>query len=224
MMIGKLAGSPWQGSKTLEKAWKTLTPFVVSQWTAREEMQCFIFTVEGVRVDGLVDRICWRLACYDIIGIAQGAISSTKGQHVTRITCCDWSHAYATGVAHQWLICNWSCTYASELQICDKPSCKYTGRTLGGHAHQNSIYRRPSGPHFFSPSHVLLYFYASNIDHPFTTKQYLSSARDNRHIDYNHYQGVATHRWQQPISPHSYAHIAGQADCSRNILGMHHKM
>ena len=115
---------------------------------------------------------------------------------------CDWGHAYATGVAHQWLICDWSCTYASESQIGNKPSCKYTGRTLGGHAHQHSIYRRPSGPHFLSLYHVLLYFYTSNIDHPFTTEHHLSSARDNRHSDYNHYQGVAKHHWQQPISHH----------------------
>ena len=63
-----------------------------------------------------------------------------------------------------------------------------------------SIYRRPFGSHFLSLSHVVLYFYASNIDHPFTTRQHLSSARYNRHGDYSHYQGVTTHHWQQPIS------------------------
>jgi hypothetical protein len=33
---------------------------------------------------------------YGITGDAQGAISSTKGQHVTRITCCDYRHTYVT--------------------------------------------------------------------------------------------------------------------------------
>ena len=43
--------------------------------------------------------------CYDIISDAQGAISSTKGQHVTEIKCCDcrhiicdWGHISAIGV------------------------------------------------------------------------------------------------------------------------------
>ena len=36
--------------------------------------------------------------------------------------------------------------------------------SLEKHAHQNSIYSRPFGSDFSFPSHVLLYFYASNID------------------------------------------------------------
>jgi hypothetical protein len=56
---------------------------------------------------------------------------------------CDWSHRYVTGDA-----------------ICDCSSRNFTRE----HAHQNSIYSRPFGSGFSFPSHVLLYFYASNID------------------------------------------------------------
>jgi hypothetical protein len=47
-----------------------------------------------------------------------------------------------------------------ETQLCDCSSRKFTR----GHAHQNSIYSRPFGSDFSFPSHVLLYFYESNID------------------------------------------------------------
>ena len=47
-----------------------------------------------------------------------------------------------------------------ESQLCDCSSRKFTR----GHAHQNSIYSRPFESDFSFPSHVLLYFYASNID------------------------------------------------------------
>ena len=122
---------------------------------------------------------CWRLACYDIIGNAQGAISSSKGQHVTRVTCCDWSHTYAIGVTlmrleSHW--CNWIHTYAAgvtywwchlwlvsqirdwrrnmclETQLCNNPSGKFTR----GHAHQNSIYSRPFWSDFSFP---LMYYF-----------------------------------------------------------------
>jgi hypothetical protein len=56
---------------------------------------------------------------------------------------CDWSHKYVTGDA-----------------ICDCSSRNFTR----GHALQNSIYSRPFGSDFSFPSHVLLYFCASNID------------------------------------------------------------
>jgi hypothetical protein len=51
----------------------------------------------------------------------RGAISSTKGQHVTRITCCDWRRTNVTGVTLMRLeshigdvICDWSHTYATR--------------------------------------------------------------------------------------------------------------
>jgi hypothetical protein len=47
-----------------------------------------------------------------------------------------------------------------KLPLCHWSSCKFTRE----HAHQNSIYSRPFGSYFPFPSHVLLYFYASNID------------------------------------------------------------
>ena len=110
-------------------------------------------------------------------------------------------------MTHLRLICNWSCTYASESQIRNKPSRKYTGRTLGGRDHQNSIYRRPSGPHFLSLHHVLLYFYASNIDHPFTAsiiyhlQETIDIVTTTITKEWLHTR-VATHHWQQPISQH----------------------
>ena len=96
--------------------------------------------------------------------------------HVMR---CVWLGSHVvTGVTPLWLesrLRDWSRTSVThlhlELHLCvwvanpRQPSCKYTARTLGGHAHQNSIYRRPSGPHFLSLYHVLLYLYASNIYH-----------------------------------------------------------
>ena len=33
----------------------------------------------------------------------KGAISSTKDRHVTRITCCDWSHTYASRDALEYV-------------------------------------------------------------------------------------------------------------------------
>jgi hypothetical protein len=47
-----------------------------------------------------------------------------------------------------------------ESQLRDCSSRKFTKE----HAHQNSIYSRPFESNFSFPSHVLLYFYASNID------------------------------------------------------------
>jgi hypothetical protein len=41
----------------------------------------------------------------------KGAISSTKGPHVTRNTCCDWRRTYVTGVTlmqPETHICDWS--------------------------------------------------------------------------------------------------------------------
>jgi hypothetical protein len=41
----------------------------------------------------------------------KGAISSTKGQHVTEITCCDWRRTYVTGVTlmqPETHLCGWS--------------------------------------------------------------------------------------------------------------------
>ena len=183
---------------------------------------------------------CWRLAWYGIIGddIIKGAISSTKGQHVIRITCCDSRHTYVTGVTVMQLeshigddICDWShkcvtvvwlderarrptpieqqnhlqtllvsiptvslvismgnnryitfscfrvvymtytvismgntsdwsCNVRLEPQLHDCSSHKFTKE----HAHQNSIWSRPFGSDFSFPSHVQLYFHASNID------------------------------------------------------------
>jgi hypothetical protein len=78
---------------------------------------------------------------------------------------CDQRRTYATGVAywwhHLWLelqIRDWRRNIRLETQSCDCSSCKFTR----GHAHQNSIYSRPFGSDFSFPSHVLLYFYASN--------------------------------------------------------------
>jgi hypothetical protein len=75
----------------------------------------------------------------------KGAISSTKGQHVTRITCCDWRRMNVTGVTlmrpethlcdqrHTYatrdtlmrleshigdVICDWSHKYVTEEAIC----------------------------------------------------------------------------------------------------------
>jgi hypothetical protein len=80
---------------------------------------------------------------------------------------CDQRHTYATGVAywwcHLWLesqIRDWRRNMRPESQLCDCSSRKFTR----GHAHQNSIYSRPFESDFSFPSHVLLYFYASNID------------------------------------------------------------
>jgi hypothetical protein len=47
-----------------------------------------------------------------------------------------------------------------ETQLCYHSSCKYTT----GRAHQNSIYSKPFGSDFNSPSHALLYCHTSNID------------------------------------------------------------
>jgi hypothetical protein len=70
-------------------------------------------------------HIFQRLACYAIIGDAQGAISSTKRQHVTRITCCDWGHTFMTRVILMRLvphigdvICDWSHKYVTGDAIC----------------------------------------------------------------------------------------------------------
>jgi hypothetical protein len=53
-----------------------------------------------------------------------GAISSTKGQHVTRITCCDWSRTCVTGVTLMQpethigdVIRDWSHEYATGESI-----------------------------------------------------------------------------------------------------------
>jgi hypothetical protein len=66
-----------------------------------------------------------------------------------------------TGDAHLWLesqICDRRRKMRLETQLCDCSSCKSTR----GHAHQNSIYSRPIVSDFSFPSHVLLFFYASN--------------------------------------------------------------
>lgn len=46
-----------------------------------------------------------KMACYGILSNAHGAISSTKGQYVTKIKCCncrhiicDWGHISVIGV------------------------------------------------------------------------------------------------------------------------------
>jgi hypothetical protein len=61
----------------------------------------------------------------------KGAISSTKGQHVTRITCCDWRRTSVTPVTlmrpetHLYVeshigdvICDWSHKYVTGVAIC----------------------------------------------------------------------------------------------------------
>ena len=80
---------------------------------------------------------------------------------------CNQRHTYATGVAywwcHLWLesqIRDWWRNMRLESQLCDCSSRKVTRE----HAHQNSIYSRPIGSYFSFPSHVQLYFCASNID------------------------------------------------------------
>ena len=121
-----------------------------------------------------------------------GGISSTKGQHVTRITCCDWRHTKVTGVALMWPeshLCGWSRILVTsfvtgvtntwpETQLCNCSSRKSTR----GHAHQNSIYSRPFGSDFSFPSHVLLYFYASNQ----AARYIVTHTRDNNS---RHHQG-----------------------------------
>jgi hypothetical protein len=80
---------------------------------------------------------------------------------------CDYRHTYATGVSywwcHLWLesrIREWRHNMRLEMQLCNCSRRKFTR----GHAHQNSICSRPFWSDFSFPSHVLLYFYTSNID------------------------------------------------------------
>jgi hypothetical protein len=88
---------------------------------------------------------------------------------------CDWSRilvmSFVTGVTNT----------RPETQLCDCSSCKSTR----GHAHQNSIYSRPFGSDFSFPSHVLLYFHASNQ----VTRYIVTHTRDsiNQHYQGNNY-------------------------------------
>ena len=57
--------------------------------------------------------------------LLKGAISSTKGHHATRITCCDWRHTYVLGITLMQLeshigdvICDWSHKYVTGDAIC----------------------------------------------------------------------------------------------------------
>jgi hypothetical protein len=92
-----------------------------------------------------VCHYCWRLACYDIIGDPQGAISSTKGQHVAGTMCCDYSCISVAGIALMWL----------ESHIVD---------VICGWHHKHCIVTISFGSDVSFPSDVLLHFLCKQPD------------------------------------------------------------
>ena len=96
----------------------------------------------------------------------KGAISSTKGQHVTRITCCDWRRTYVTGVTLIRLethigdvICDWSHKYVTGDAICaQRRNCAtaLVASSLGGMLIRIAYIADHLGLIFLSP---LMYYF-----------------------------------------------------------------